>query len=174
MFAKPALMLACLAALSTGIVRAADAPPADAATTAALTTLYATGCTAALDPTDKNVEAMLATWSPDFVAVDPKGKEMKRDEVAGSMKAQLKTFHGTECKSTFDSLKSPDATTAVVVATLHVAGDIQAPDGKHELDLTQKSEDTWKLAGGAWLQTKQKTLHAVVKIDGSVVQDQGQ
>ncbi len=174
MFAKPALIAACLAALSTGFARAADAPAASAATTAALTSLYALSCTAALDPTEKNEAAMFATYTPDYVDIDPKGKETKRDEIIGTTKQQLKTFHGTDCKNTFESVSAPDATSAVVVGTSHVTGDIQAPDGKHDVDLTSKSQDTWKLVSGNWMLAQTKTLHLVVKIDGAVVQDQGQ
>ncbi|MBC5816357.1 MAG: hypothetical protein GIW97_07425, partial [Candidatus Eremiobacteraeota bacterium] len=104
----------------------------------------------------------------------PKGKETKRDEVIGTMKQQLKHFHGTDCKNTIDSVSAPDASKAIVVNTQHVVGDIQAPDGKHDIDLVGKSSDTWKLVDGKWLQIKSVATHLVIKIDGSVVQDQGQ
>jgi hypothetical protein len=174
MFSKTALALACASAMLTGFARAADAPAAPAATTAALTAIYDKNCTLILDPTDANMNTMFAELSPDYVAYDPKGKETKRDEVVGTMKQQLKTFHGTDCKNTFDSFTAPDANTVVIVGTQHVTGDLQAPDGKHDLDFTSKSEDTWKLVGGNWMQTQSKASHIVVKVDGSVVQDQGQ
>ena len=174
MFAKPAIAFACFAALSAGAVRAADAPAAPAATTSAITAQYAVGCTGALDPTDKNLTAWFAMFAPEFVDVDPKGKETKRDEMVAQMKQQLKTFHGTDCKNDLGTVTAPDANSAVAMNTLHITGDIQAPDGKHDLDLTDKTQDTWKLVSGTWLVTQTKHIHTVVKIDGAVVQDLGQ
>ena len=174
MFSKTALALACVAALTTGLARAADAPAAPQAVTDAITAIYTKNCTLVLDPTDANMTTMFAELSPDYVAYDPKGKETKRDEVVGTMKQQLKTFHGTDCKNSLDSITAPDANTAVVTGSQHVTGDIQAPDGKHDLDFTSKSEDTWKLINGTWMNTQSKAIHVVIKIDGSVVQDQGQ
>ncbi|MDP9025453.1 MAG: nuclear transport factor 2 family protein [Candidatus Eremiobacteraeota bacterium] len=170
MFSKTAIALGCACALLTGLAHAADAP---AATTAALTAIYNANCTLIVDPTDANLDKMFTQLSPEYVSVDPKGKETKRDEVIGSMKQELKTFHGSDCKNTFDTFTSPDANTAVVVGTQHVTGDMQAPDGKHDVDFTAKSEDTWKLIGGNWTNTRSKALHVVIKIDGAVVQDQG-
>lgn len=135
---------------------------------------YQLTCTAVLDPSDKNMDAATASLSPDFVNVDFKGKETKRDELLGVMKQQLKTFHGTSCDIKMESVTQSDPNTIVVVSSLKVAGDIQAPDGKHEVEQTAKSEDTWTQSGGKWLETKSKDLRALVKVDGNVVQDQGQ
>ena len=52
-----------------------------------------------------------------------------------------------------------------------VAGQIQAPDGNHDIDVTTSSQDTWKLENGTWLQTQSKDVSALVKIDGKVVED---
>lgn len=177
MFSKSALLTVLSAVLATGVVSAADAPAppaASAATTAAITALYQLSCTAALDPTDKNLDAMFAVMSADYVEVDPKGKEMKRDEIVGQTKQQLKLYHSTECKNAIDSVTATDPNSATVNVTSHISGDAQAPDGKHEFDYTGKSQDSWKLVDGKWSQVKTKTLHIVVKVDGSVVQEQGQ
>lgn len=174
MFAKTALAATLMTALSAGLAGAADAPAAPAATTAALTALYQVGCNAALDPTDKNLDADAALLAPDYVDIDAKGKETKRDESIAMMKQNLKLYHSTDCKVNVGTVTAPDDKTAVATTTLHVVGDVQAPDGKHDFDVTAKSEDTWKLINGAWLQVKSRTLHQVVKVDGSVVQEQGQ
>ncbi|MFN2529229.1 MAG: hypothetical protein ABR584_11005 [Candidatus Baltobacteraceae bacterium] len=174
MFSKTVLALASACTLLTGVVRAPDAPVAPKATNDAITAIYTKNCTLILDPTDANLSAIFAEMTPDYVAIDPKGKETKRDEVVGMMKQQLKTFHGTDCKNTFESVTSPDANTAVVIDSQHVTGDLQAPDGKHDLDFNAKSQDTWKLVSGSWMNTQSKALHVVIKVDGSVVQDQGQ
>lgn len=171
MFGKTALMLAGAAMLSTGVARAADVP---AATTTALTAMYQLTCAAALDPSDKNFDAAFAPLSPDFVNIDTKGKTTTRDDVIGMTKQQLKTFHTTDCKNSFDSFTAPDATSVVVVNNGHFIGDMQAPDGKHDFDVTQKTQDTWKLVNGTWMETQSKQLRELVKIDGSVVQDLGQ
>lgn len=174
MFAKTALAAALAAALTGATAFAADAPAAPAAVTAALTDLYQLSCTAALDPTEKNIDAATAAMAPDYVDIDPKGKETKRDESVAMMKQNLKLYHSTACKTTLESVTAPDANTAVVTATMRVSGDVQAPDGKHEFDVMAKSQDTWHLSNGKWSNARSQTLHQVVKVDGSVVQDQGQ
>lgn len=135
---------------------------------------YQLTCAAVLDPSDKNMDAATAPLSPDFVNIDFKGKETKRDELLGIMKQQLKTFHGTACDIKMESVTQTDPNTIVVVSSLKVAGDIQAPDGKHEVEQTAKSQDTWTLNNRTWQEAKSKDLRALVKIDGNVVQDQGQ
>jgi hypothetical protein len=111
--------------------------------------------------------------SPDYVAVDFKGTEHKRDEVLSLEKQQLKTFKASSCDNKFNSVTQTDPSTIVVVNTSDIAGEIQAPDGKHDFTATNKAQDTWKLADGKWLQTQSKMLHVLVKVDGNVVQDQG-
>ena len=135
---------------------------------------YALTCTAVLDPTDANVDAAFGWLSSDYVNVDFKGKQTGKDEVIAQAKQQLKVFHGTKCDNTVESMTQPDANTIVVVITNKIEGTVQAPDGNHEINATNKSQDTWKLAGGKWVNTKSQDLRALVKVDGNVVQDQGQ
>ncbi len=135
---------------------------------------YQLTCAAALDPSDKNMEAATAPLSPDFVNVDFKGKETKKDELVGMMKQQLKTFHTATCDIKIESATQSDPNTIVVVSSLKITGEVQAPDGKHDIEQTAKSEDTWALNNGKWLEMKSKDLRSLVKVDGNVVQDQGQ
>ena len=197
MHLKTALALALtLAGATTVAARAADqaASPAPAASPAAaapaapaaagpaapdavvktLTAMYQVSCNAFLDPSDKNFDAAAAQLAPEFVDTDFKGKEHKRDEVIAMQKQQLKVMHATTCENTFVSTTSPDANTVLVVTTLHAEGDIQAPDGKHEFTATSKVQDTWKLVNGNWLETSSKELRNLVKVDGAVVQDEGE
>jgi hypothetical protein len=153
---------------------AASASAVDPATQKVLAANYALGCTAAFDPSDANLDAAFAVLAPDFVNFDLKGKQTTREEVVGQGKQQLKLLKATSCDNTLASLSMTDPTTVVVVNTLHVVGEIQAPDGKHDLDLTNKAQDTWKNSGGKWLQTQSKDLRVLVKVDGNVVQDLGQ
>ncbi len=171
MFAKSTLAFSIAALLCAGAARAADVP---ADTQKALNDIYGLTCAAALDPTDKNFDAATASLSPDFVAIDPKGTQHKRDEVVATGKQQMKMFHATSCNNNFESVTASDASTIVVVNTEKIGGDMQAPDGKHEFAVTNKAQDTWKLVNGKWLQTQSKDLHILVKVDGNVVQDQGQ
>lgn len=150
----------------------ADAPT-DVATKA-INADYAANCAAVLDPTDKNMESAFASMSNDFVNTDLKGKTQTKDEVTGQVKLQLKQFHGTSCDNTVGTMTAPDANTVVVVITQKVAGDFQAPDGKHEVDATTKTQDTWKLVSGTWLMSQSKDLRILLKIDGTVQDDEGQ
>ena len=127
---KSALLAAAGILLVAAPARAADVA-ADVQQT--LNADYQLTCTAVLDPSDKNMDAATAPLSPDFVNVDFKGKETKRDEVIGMMKQQLKIFHGTSCNIALDSVTQSDPNTIVVVSSLKLAGDLQAPDGKHDV-----------------------------------------
>lgn len=160
-----------LAALCAGGVAFAADVSADTQKT--LTDAYGLTCSAVLDPTDKNFDAATAVLSPDYVDIDFKGASHKRDEVLSIMKQQLKTFKASSCENKFDSVTQTDPSTIVVVNTSNIAGEIQAPDGKHDFTALNKAQDTWKLAGGKWLQTQSKAMHVLVKVDGNVVQDQG-
>ena len=64
--------------------------------------------------------------------------------------------------------------TIAVVEDLHVIGSLQAPDGTHQLDVTAKIQDTWKQVKGTWMQSQSQQLRNLVKMDGNVVQDEGQ
>lgn len=158
------------ASMCAGIAFAAV--PAD--TQKAFTDIYAQVCQSAMDPTDKNFDAAAAYLSPDYTETDVKGVTHKRDEVLASAKQQLKMFKATSCDNSFNSITSPDASTIVIVNTEKLAGEIQAPDGKHDFTASNKTQDTWKQVGGKWLQTTSKDLHVLVKVDGNVVQDAGE
>jgi hypothetical protein len=70
-------------------------------------------------------------------------------------------------------MSASDPSTVVVVATSHVTGAIPGQDGKHQLDATNKSSDTWKLVNGTWMETQSKDLRILVKVDGKVADDEG-
>jgi hypothetical protein len=164
-------MAALYAAVAFPLAASADAVP-DAAQKA-IASSYQFECTATQDPTDANLNAAFAALAPDFVHVDFKGKQMQRDEFIAQGKQQIKQLHVTSCANTIDSSKLADPNTIVVVATSKVAGQLQATDGNHDLDATSSSQDTWKLENGTWLLTQSKDVSALVKIDGKVVQDEG-
>jgi hypothetical protein len=158
------------AVAATGIGRAADV---DDATQKALTANYALRCTATFDPSDANLDAAFAILSPDFVVTDPTGKQVTRDQVIAQGKQVLKMLHATACDDKVESFTLSDPNTVVAVADSHIEGDIQGPDGKHDLVVTTKSQDTWKNVGGKWFESQSKDLQLQVKVDGNVVQDQG-
>lgn len=176
-----ALACAMLAVPATALAQAPSpapsAPPAvavDDATQKLLTSDYALQCTAAFNPTDANLDAGFSVLSPDFVNIDPTGKQAGRDEVVGLAKQQMKMLKAKSCDHTMESFTAAGSDAIVVVNTLHVAGDMTAPDGtSHALDVTDRSQDTWKNIGGKWQETQSKDLHVVVKIDGNVAQDSG-
>jgi uncharacterized protein DUF4440 len=170
----PAVFL--IGALGMSGIAQADTPAATVPDTTqkTLTAQYDLTCTAVQDPSDKNLTAAFASLSPDFVAIDAKGKPHKRDEIVAAVRMQLKMFEADDCTTTMDSMTAPDASTVVVVATQHVTGSVQGQDGtKHAVDQTSKSSDTWKLAGGNWSETQSKSLRVLVKVDGKVVDDEG-
>jgi hypothetical protein len=170
MLSKIAGALLCAAVL-TPVAARADAVP-DAATKA-ITADYQLFCTASQDPTDANLNAAFAVLTPDFMHVDFKGKQTPRDAFIAEGKRQIKQLHVTTCANTIDSTTMSDPNTIVVAVTSKLAGQIQAPDGNHDIDATTGSQDTWKLENGTWLQTQSKDVSALVKIDGKVVQDEG-
>lgn len=167
---KIAGLLLC-AAVAAPLVARADAVP-DAAQKA-INADYQLYCTATQDPTDANLNAAFATLAPDFVHVDFKGKQTQRDAYIAQGKQQIKQLHITSCANTIESTTLSDPNTIVVAITSKIAGQIQAPDGNHDIDATNGSQDTWKLENGAWVQTQSKDLSALIKIDGKVVQDEG-
>lgn len=170
MLSKSAVLFLC-AAVAAPLIARADAVPD--ATQKALNADYALQCTAAMDPSDTNVNAALGVLSPTFVNIDFKGKQTQHDEFVAQAKQQIKMLHITTCDNTVASMTASDPNTVVVVLTGKLAGQIQAPDGNHDLDITSKSQDTWKLQNGTWLQTESKDLAELVKVDGKVVQDEG-
>lgn len=177
-----AAALACTLLFTPAVARAA-APPSpspspaavvDDATQKLLTSNYALQCTAAFNPTDANLDAAFSVLAPGFVNIDPTGRQVGRDDVVGLAKQQMKMLKAKTCDHTMESFTAADAGSILVVNTLHVAGDLGAPDGtSHALDVTDRSQDTWKSVGGKWQETQSKDLHVVVKIDGNIVQDSG-
>lgn len=167
---KTAVAFSCVLIASAAGAKAADV---DDATQKAIAANYALACAAAFDPSDANLDAAFAILGPDFVNVDVKGAQQTRDQIVGRGKQQMKMLHATACDNKVESIVSTDPNTVVVVNVLHIEGDLQAPDGKHEFLLTNKAQDTWKNVDGKWLQSQSKDLRILVKIDGSVVQDQG-
>ncbi len=152
---------------------AAGAAPIPDDAQKALTSGYQLNCAAALDPTDANMAAAGALLAPNFVQIDFKGKQTQRDAFIAQQKQQMKQLHLTTCTNTVDSTTLSDANTVVAVVSSKVAGQLQAPDGNHDIDVNESVQDTWKLANGTWLLAQSKDVSALVKIDGKVVQDEG-
>jgi hypothetical protein len=159
------------AAVAFPLVASADPVPDAAQKT--LTADYAQVCTTDQDPTDANLATAFAMLAPDFVHVDFKAKQMDRADFIAQAKQQIKQFHVTTCANTIQSMTLSDPSTIVVVVGGKIAGQLQAPDGNHDIDVTATSSDTWKLQNGTWLQTQSKDVSVLVKIDGKVVQDEG-
>jgi len=170
MLLRISMAVLCAAAFAP-LAASADAVP-DAAQRA-ITSAYQLFCTATQDPTDANLNAAFALLAPDFVHVDFKGKQMTRDEFIAQGKQQIKQLHVTSCNNSAQSITLSDASTIVVIDASKFAGQLQANDGNHDIDVNSSSQDTWKLENGAWLQTQSKDVSALVKIDGKVVEDQG-
>jgi hypothetical protein len=170
MLPKFAAAMLC-AAIAVPLAASADPVPDSVQKT--LTADYALVCTASQEPTDANLTAAYALLAPDFVHVSFKGTQMKRDEFIAQGKQQLKQLHITSCGNTITSTTMSDPTTIVAVVAGKIGGQIQAPDGNHDIDVTASSSDTWKLTNGTWLQTQSKDVSVLVKIDGKVVQDEG-
>ena len=169
---KTALLTASAALLASAPALADG--PSDAAMTA-ITANYKLACAAVMNPTDDTEAKWFAFISPDFKNQDLKGKTQSKDEMTADAQQKLKVFHGTACDSTTEAPSAPDANTIVVTQTQKVTGDFQGPDGgKHDVDATSKSQDTWKLVNGAWMLSSAKDLRDLVKIDGAVVDDEGQ
>jgi hypothetical protein len=179
MFLKTGTYLACAMICATAIARAdantsPQSPPSAAvadSTQKALAANYALFCTAALDPNDDKVAAAIASLSPEFVDIDIVGARHTREEFVASTKDQFRSMHDAKCDNAFASITAPDPDTVVIVQTQNLSGDTQASDGKHRVEYSDTSEDTWKLENGGWLQTQTRDLHIVVKVDGSVIHD---
>jgi len=157
--------------LTIGTVRAADIP-SDVQKTIAND--YQLSCTAALDPTDKNLDAAFGYLSPDYVDTDVTGKTFKRDQVIALSTQFLKQMHSTECVPSVVSETLNGDGSVTVVTQLHIAGNITSTTGKHDVDASQKAQDTWKQVGGTWMIVQGIELHSTVKMDGKVIQDEGQ
>lgn len=156
-----------------GVAQAQTSSTVPDATQKTMNGLYQLSCNAIQDPTDKNLNAAFALLAPDYVETDAKGKQHKRDEVIAAGRMQLKMIEADDCTISIDSMAAPDPSTLVIVATQHVTGSVSGQDGKHQIDGTTKSSDTWKLENGSWLETQSKNLRSLVKVDGNVVDDEG-
>jgi hypothetical protein len=169
------LLKIAMALLYAGVAvpLAASADPVPDAAQKTLAADYQLMCTASEEPTDANLTAVFALLAPDFTHVDFKGKQMQRDEFIARGKQEIKQLHITSCDNTINTTTLSDPNTIVVVVTGKIAGQLQAPDGNHDLEATSSTQDTWKLENGTWLQTQIKDVSALVKIDGKVVQDEG-
>lgn len=170
MFAKIAGALVCAAVAFPLVASAAPVPDAVSKT---LNGNYAQLCTTFQDPTDANFTTLNAQLAPEFVHVDFKGKQVDRADYIAQGKQQIKMLHVTTCSQSVDSMTMSDPNTIVANVTAKIAGTLQAPDGNHDIDVTEGSADTWKLENGTWMQTQSKDTSALVKIDGKVVQDEG-
>ena len=132
MLLRVSMALLCAAAFAP-LPASADAVP-DAAQKA-IASGYQLNCTATQDPTDANLNAAFALLAPDFVHVDFKGKQTTRDEFVAQGKQQIKQLHVTSCNNTAQSITLSDASTVVVVDASKFAGQLQAPDGNHDIDV---------------------------------------
>ncbi len=167
---KFASVLATAVVLTTAAVRAAGVP-SDAQK--AITADYAAGCTAALNPTDANIDAAFAFLSPDYIDIGFKGEKRTRDQVIAVGKQQMKQLHTTTCDpTTVSSVLNADGTITIVEGE-HIVGTLQSTDGNHHLEVTGQSQDTWKQIKGTWMQTQSQETRNLVKMDGNVVQDEG-
>ncbi len=171
MTSKFATALAGAIVLTSAAARAADVP-ADAQK--AIAADYQLGCTAAINPTDSNLAAAFTFLSPDFVDINVKGKKTPRDQVVAMGTQSMKLLHTSTCEPTTESSVLNADGTIAVVEDLHVIGSLQAPDGTHQLDVTAKMQDTWTQVKGTWMQSQSQQLRNLVKMDGNVVQDEGQ
>jgi hypothetical protein len=168
---KFAIALIGTLALSATAARAADVPT-DVYKT--ITGDYQLSCAAVLDPTDAKLTAAFGYLSPDYVDTDIKGKTLTRDQVVAISTQFLKQLHSTACEPSVLTQTLNGDGSVTVVTQLHLAGSIESPNGKHDVDATQKAQDTWKQVGGTWMVVQGLELHNTVKMDGHMIQDEGQ
>ncbi|MGD0968956.1 MAG: hypothetical protein ABR949_11815 [Candidatus Aquilonibacter sp.] len=168
---KFAVALVCTLALSAAAARAADVP-SDVYKT--ITGDYQLSCAAVLDPTDAKLTAAFGYLSPDYVDTDIKGKTLTRDQVVAISTQFLKQLHSTVCEPSVLTQTLNNDGSVTVVTQLHLAGSIESPNGKHDVDATQKAQDTWKQIAGTWMVVQGLELHNTVKMDGNTIQDEGQ
>jgi hypothetical protein len=135
---------------------------------------YALSCAAVLDPTDAKLTAAFGYLSADYVDTDVKGKTLTRDQVVAISTQFLKQLHATACEPSVLSQTLNADGSVTVITQLHIAGSIESPNGKHEVDASQKAQDTWKQVSGTWMLVQGLELHTTVKMDGNTIQDEGQ
>jgi len=135
---------------------------------------YALSCAAVLDPTDAKLTAAFGYLSPDYVDTDVKGKTLTRDQVVAISTQFLKQLHATACEPSVLSQTLNADGSVTVVTQLHIAGSIESPNGKHDVDASQKAQDTRKQVSGTWMLVQGLELHTTVKMDGNTIQDEGQ
>ncbi|MGB6985008.1 MAG: hypothetical protein WBD74_03415 [Candidatus Aquilonibacter sp.] len=157
--------------VTTAALRAATVPPN---VQMAIAADYQLGCTAALDPSDANLAAAFAFLSPDYVDTDIKGQKYTREQSVAQGTQGMKSLHTTVCEPTLVSSTLNGDRTITAVEQVHLIGTVQANSGTHDLDVTVKAQDTWKQLNGTWIQTSSQELRNLVKMDGNVVQDEGQ
>jgi hypothetical protein len=171
MCSKFAAALIAAFAVTTTALRAAEVPQT---AQKVITADYQLGCVAAMNPTNGNLDAAFAFLSPGFVDIGVKGEKHSRDEVVAMGKQNLTQLKTTACEPFTESSVLNIDGTVTVVEDLHLMGEVLTPNGNHQLEVTAKAQDTWQQINGTWMQTQSQELRNQVKMDGNVVQDEGQ
>ena len=156
------------------IITTAIALPANAdlATQKVLTANYALRCTV-YAPNSANRDVVSSFLSPQFVGINPNGRQFGRDEFLDQGRQELRSVSVTGCYYTFGSFSLPDADTVVVTTTLHLEGTLRKLGAPHTVVAIEQSQDTWIRTPEAWLLRLSAISRILLKLDGTVVQDIG-
>lgn len=117
--------------------------------------------------TRKDVDAIFANQTPDYVAISKAGKRLARDQ-ANQMARQLTMAKTVDVKSRILSF-SLKGDTATARTKTHIYATIMNPQTNKPMAATMDglTEDTWVKRGGKWLIKQMREIQTSQKLSGA-------
>lgn len=157
--------LACLLVFAPALCGAAPNAAKDdtAAVRKALTARYAS-VTRAFQK--KDAAAMVAVMAPDYVAVQPGGREMNREQVLADFKQQMNALKSVRWPRKIEKLEVSGGEAKATVRG-RLSGDMVDHKGKrHHLVVTALTHDTWTKGATGWLIKRSEVAEMQMTLDG--------
>lgn len=157
------LPLACLLVFAPALCGAAPHKDDTAAVRKALTARYASVSRAFQK---KDAAAMAAIMAPDYVAVQPGGRELDREQVLADFKRQMEALSSVRWPRKIEKLEVKDGEAKATVRG-RLSGDMVEPKGKrHRLVVTAVTHDTWTKGATGWLIKRSEVAEMQMTLDG--------
>lgn len=113
-----------------------------------------------------DIAAIANLMTPDYVAVQPKGKKLSHDEVLTSLSRQRQVLVNVDWQRKIGKL-TVKGNEAVATIQSRMAGIMADPNGKHHnILMMSSSKDTWVKAGAGWKLKSYQFLTGAMALDG--------
>jgi ketosteroid isomerase-like protein len=112
----------------------------------------------------RDITIVAAMLTPDYVAVSPSGRKLKRSDVLQQFQLQANAMGRVSWPRHIDSL-TVTGTTATAVVSGHFTGYTLGKQS-HKVELIATTRDTWVKTAGAWKLKASKLMTNKVLFDG--------